>query len=50
MWNAGQGQESIDWNNFDTDGCDGWPEVLPDGRTLLICGGASVWSMERPLR
>ena len=39
MWDAGQGRVSIDWNNFDIYGCDGSPEALPDGRTLMICGG-----------
>ena len=38
MWGAGVDRVSVDWNNFDIEGCDGRPESLPDGRTLMICG------------
>jgi len=38
MWDAGVGRVTFDWNNFDIGGCDGWPESLPDGRTLMMCG------------
>jgi hypothetical protein len=38
-WAAGSGGGiGINWNNFDTGGCDGYPEKLPDGSPVMICG------------
>ena len=43
LWSAGSAGVSIDWNNFDVGGCDGWPEQEPDGSQLMICGtGAGI--------
>lgn len=41
MHSDGQGRVSFNWNSFDIGGCDGWPELLPDGGTLMICGSAA---------
>ena len=41
VWQAGGGGVYIDWNNFDIGGCDGYPEQLPDGSRLMICGVGS---------
>jgi hypothetical protein len=38
IWYSGQSPATIDWNNFDIGGCDGWLEDLPGGDTLMICG------------
>jgi hypothetical protein len=35
---APDGRVTIDWNNFDIGGCDGYPEPLSEGRTLMVCG------------
>ena len=40
MRSDGEGRVTFNWNNFDIGGCDGWPERLPDGGTLMICGSA----------
>ena len=41
-WAAGSGSGiGINWNNFDVGGCDGYPEKLPDGSPLMICGAGS---------
>ena len=41
LWSAGGAAVSIDWNNFEFEGCDGYPERLPDGSPLMICGVGS---------
>ena len=41
MRSDGEGRVSFSWNNFDIGGCDGSPERLPDGGTLMICGSAA---------
>jgi hypothetical protein len=41
------GHVSFDWNSFDIGGCDGRPESLPDGRTLMICGSGVGVSDEK---
>jgi hypothetical protein len=41
LWPAPNGQITIDWNNFDIGGCDGYPEPLSDGTALMVCGGGS---------
>ena len=33
------GQVMLRYNNFDVGGCDGEPEPLPGGSTLMVCGG-----------
>jgi|PlaIllAssembly_1097288.scaffolds.fasta_scaffold1013881_1 hypothetical protein len=38
VWPNGPGGVVIVWNNFDFGGCDGFPERLPDGSPLMICG------------
>jgi hypothetical protein len=32
----------LEWNNFDFGGCDGQPEPLSGGRTLLVCGDGTA--------
>ena len=41
VWPAGSAGIVIIWNNFDIGGCDGYPERLPDGSPLMICGVGS---------
>jgi hypothetical protein len=41
VWYTGQNPATIDWNNFDIGGCDGWLETLPGGDTLMICGNGA---------
>jgi len=38
IWSTGSAGVGIDWNNFDVEGCDGWPDHLADGTQLMICG------------
>ena len=38
LWPGSDGRVAINWNNFDIGGCDGYPEPLSDGRTLMVCG------------
>ena len=39
VWPVGSRGVSIGWNNFD--GCDGYPEQLPDGSPMMICGAGT---------
>ena len=32
------GRVTIDWNNFDIGGCDGYSEPLSEGSMLMVCG------------
>jgi hypothetical protein len=41
VWPGPSGAVTINWNNFDIEGCDGYPESLPDGSELMICGGGA---------
>jgi hypothetical protein len=38
VWPYGEGRVQISWNNFDIGGCDGWPEPLAGGSSLMVCG------------
>jgi hypothetical protein len=38
---------SIDWNNFDIGGCDGYKEPLGPTTSLMICGGGTAWASRR---
>ena len=43
MWPSVDGRSaSLDWNNFDIGGCDGYPEPLSGGRALMVCGGGTA--------
>ena len=43
LWPSADGRSaSLDWNNFDIGGCDGFPEPLPGGRALMVCGGGTA--------
>ena len=51
LWPRMDGQSaSLDWNNFDIGGCDGWPEPLPGGRGLMVCGGGTATVDGRTIR
>ena len=41
MHSDSRARVSFNWNGFDIGGCDGWPELLPDGGALMICGSAA---------
>jgi hypothetical protein len=38
LWYSG----TLDWNNFDIGGCDGYAEPLDASRSLMICGGGTA--------
>ena len=39
MWPGQNGEVTLTWNYFDLDFCgDVYPEPLPDGSTLIVCG------------
>jgi len=39
LWPGRDGRSAqVTWNNFDFPGCDGTPEPLAAGRTLMVCG------------
>jgi hypothetical protein len=45
LWPTADGHSAqLSWNNFDFPGCDGSPEPLSGGRTLMVCGdgGATI--------
>ena len=45
LWPTADGHSAqLTWNNFDFPGCDGLPEPLSGGRTLMVCGngGATI--------
>ena len=51
LWPGVDGQSAgLDWNNFDVGGCDGWPEPLPGGRALMVCGGGTASVDGRTIR